>query len=106
MRFVVSRTSYSNDPRPCPEAVEVDGVYVEERCVSSPEQLHPRLRAKWPERGLNHRVEGGHIKRDIPITQWVVQLDSLEDLVAFISRHGKVVITESFELEIYDGYRE
>jgi hypothetical protein len=34
-----------------------------------------------------------------------INLDSLEDLMAFAAKHGKIIVSEE-GIEIYDGYRE
>ena len=42
----------------------------------------------------------------VPIgDKWYVDINSLEDLMAFIGRHGKVVVRSNW-IEIYDDYRE
>lgn len=47
---------------------------------------------------------------------WYVELATLDDLLAFIKKHGDIVVSEAtdsylppdmiFWIEIYDGYRE
>ena len=36
---------------------------------------------------------------------WAVEIDSIEMLMAFIAKYGKVVVGSNW-IEIYDGYRE
>ena len=36
---------------------------------------------------------------------WAVEIDSIEGLMAFIAKYGKVVVGSNW-IEIYDGYRE
>lgn len=42
--------------------------------------------------------------------RWIVEIDSLDTLMAFIGRHGKIIVSADRdpnpEIEIYDGWRE
>ncbi len=44
------------------------------------------------------------------VTKWYVEIGSLEELIAFIRRHGRIVLTPVEQgpdhIEIYDDYRE
>jgi len=88
MRFVVERTSMSWNQKPCDEAVP--GTF-NEFC--------------GPARDLKSQQEERQ--------GWFVDLDTQADLIAFIKRHGSVVIMEHLfsvddlmVIEVYDAYRE
>lgn len=42
------------------------------------------------------------VKKD---SDWVVQINTLEDLVNFSHKYGQLILNEDF-IEIYDDYRE
>lgn len=52
--------------------------------------------------------------RDNPMDAWVVEVESLEDLIVLVEEHGDIIVSRSkmgyddpeYDLEIYDGYRE
>jgi len=115
MRFLVERTSEWNDEShpPCPEATLRDYIYIDERTKDDPAKIHvfERNPQKWYAEGQNHRVEAGHIKRDFLKTAWFVDIESLEELLDFVARYGKLIVAEAnfadeLYLEIYDAYRE
>lgn len=111
MEFLVSRTSGGVEA--------IDGVYekecirVDERTVNDPKKLPVGLdRNLWYERGTNHRVEDGHIKRDFSTKEWFIDLPDLDALIGFTEKYGEVIIgvwyqnTSIKHLEVYDDYRE
>jgi hypothetical protein len=112
MKFRIKRTS--TDKKPCSRAKKENCIYVDERDVSSPELLkYDNAVESWYSSGKNHRVENGHIKRDIYTTAWFIEINTLEDLLKFIKKHGNCIITQSDwlikscpSIEIYDTYRE
>lgn len=90
------------------------------RTSESPEE-HDRIMAErfgtlgpppWLSEGTEHCVrEGGGIaRRRKDRDGWSVEFASLDDLMAFVARHGDVVIQRPFRslprIEIYDDYRE
>lgn len=113
MRFLVKRTSSSDESKPCPGATPGEYVYIDERVVDDPKKI-PGEGAKWYERGENHRVEDGHIKRDFPgEAGWFLELSTLEDLIALQAQVGEELVIGPatlnpgiMEIEIYDTYRE
>lgn len=113
--FIVTRTSegfisLDDDPRssaPCPEAFKATVRVVDRRSVDHPSKLTMGEKT-WYERGTNHRIENGHIYRDLGIESvWVV---AVSDIVAFVDKHGDVIVSRNNNgfatLEIYDTYRE
>jgi len=112
MKFTVHRTSeYREDIQPCKEAYQVDSVRVDERTVNDPAKLPDGK--EWYTKGTNHRVSKGHIFRDFPTRVWVVDIDTLEELVKFTRKYGELVLGDNswrcrkfLSLEIYDDYRE
>ena len=43
---------------------------------------------------------------DVPTIDWFVNIDTLEELVAFAKEHGPELVFEDGRIEIYDTYRE
>jgi len=114
-QFIVTRTSiWSKDVQPCNEAKQIEVVRVDRRSAGDPKEIpyYKGTSGWWYSRGSNHRVDQhGYICRDMGTELiWVVQLDTLDDLLAFTARYGPCIVKENldgnFELEIYDGYRE
>lgn len=83
---------------------------IDERTVDSPAKIGSHGEPTWYELGRNHRVENGHIMRDFDDTAWFIEMNSLDDLIAFHKAHGDLVISDGFtritRIEIYDDYRE
>lgn len=96
--------------KPCKGAIRVDAVYVDERETSDPKKI-PAFNGTdgdWYTEGTNHRVERGHIKRDLDREKvWAVKV---KDIAAFVAKHGQCVVSINNEgwltIEIYDDYRE
>lgn len=114
MKFEITRTSMYRGEQPVPEARKELLPLVDSRCFSE-EAFNKTFREKWRDQGANHRVEGDCIARDMdPEPGWVVEIDTLEQLIEFVDRVGhEVVISTGFsrpkgyyEIEIYDDYRE
>ncbi len=58
-------------------------------------------------------MENGHIVRDVDTNAWFIEINTLEDLLKSIKKHGSCVVSESDwlikscpSIEIYDTYRE
>ena len=116
MLFTISRTS-GWDKKPCDEAFEKDISYIHVRTFGSFEEFDERfgtLEGKWLSKGRDHCVnEDGHIQRvEEREGKFVIELNSLEDLMAFYKKHGNIVLEDSSykdvaaHIEIYDDYRE
>lgn len=115
MKFLVTRTSqWGDDVSPCPEARQETYTRIDERTTNDPAKVGAHLGEVdwWYGAGRNHRVERGCIKRDIDDTGWFVELSTLDELMAFVARHGELVIgpyyanPDIIRIEIYDSYRE
>ncbi len=114
MKFVIRRTS-RNLPvngTPCAGAVAENYIYIEslEKSRWIPSYWESD---NWLQRGKNHRVEGGIAKRDLDETRYIIEINSIEDLIELAKEHGELVIGIGAEsdpamayIEIYDGYRE
>jgi hypothetical protein len=119
MKYHVTRTSDWSDNKPCEEAFEDDYIRVDERNTDSPYKI-PCYANKskefvdkdWYGEGKNHRVKNGRIQRDFDDRGWFVNINSLEELNAFCTKYGDVIIQDFYhnddikELEIYDDDRE
>ena len=106
----VCRTSaQSEDNKPCDEAYLEPYVYVDRRIADDPAKL-PFGAADWLCAGRNHRVEAGHICRDLDRQRWVVRLADETALLAFVRKYTPVIVTVGANgelcLEIYDDYKE
>lgn len=123
MTFRVKRTSvWDPNTRPCKEAYSKTTSWrLDSRTVDNPKRLtFGTTGATWYDEGWDHRVnEDNHIERKLPNhdTEWFVDIETLEDLVAFSEYYGDIVLTWSWAvtdttprdmrvIEIYDGYRE
>jgi len=114
MRFLVSRTSCWDDRTPpCEEAKRVPYIYIDERNEDDPKKIrgHEGEEDWWYGYGRNHRVEHGHIKRDFEEVDWFIEIDTLEQFMAFSIKYERLVIQPNYyshetNLEIYDDYRE
>lgn len=110
MKYLCTRTSEWNE-QPCDEAVAETYLHRDERTVSDPMD-NSYIGASWYMDGKNHRVENNHIVRDIESEGWFVEINSIEELHAFVKKHGGVIINlenptyNLYSLEIYDDYRE
>ncbi len=108
--FRVSRTTlWSDEIPPCPEAYE--GTYTEHcYCTLPLSQAMKAANTDWFRRLTNHRKAPGGSVADAPDRPcWFVDIPDLDALMAFIDRHGRVVIdhpTDGPTIDIYDGYRE
>ena len=118
MKFIVSRTSiWDNDVSPCEDAKRDSIIRVQTRIFHTPEEFDAKFaktEGRWLSIGTNHRVnKNGHITRDNgTIDVWMVEFNTLEDLVGFCNKYGDVVIDDCIwndaykHIEIYDDYRE
>ena len=112
MKMRITRTSLSwSDEKnpPIEEAIRGKYIYVDERTCDDPSKIHHYKGDTkwWYEEGKNHRVENGHIKRDIEREGWLIVINSLEQLVDLSKKYGELIINaDENEIEIYDDYRE
>lgn len=115
MKFIISRTSEWGDSSPCEEAKkEIVWVTEESPCLSPNEYDRYGSSYPWLSVGKNHRVSpDGHIRRDVPRAEWVVNVDSIEDLMELSKKYGELIVSNKLSkkelapnIEIYDAYRE
>lgn len=100
-------TASNRDEKPCEKAIMKKGYIVDERIVDSPEKLGLRSeRENWYDRGINHRVENGHIKRDLEIEDWYIEINYLHDLMELIEDCGYRLVIGNESIIIYDDYLE
>lgn len=118
--FLVKRTSSWDYVRPCDEAMEITVQMVEAWPRKWFDHREEEIREQWLQKGTNHREDGEYCKRDMGIeTRYAIELNSIEELQAFILRYNEEVIVsrhtadtgfpypeEHWYIEIYDGYRE
>ena len=100
MKFIAGRTTVSlrESNKPCDEAVEEELTPLDYRTVKTLEDAKKKVWYKdWLEGGLNHREEQGMVvcDRKAKEKQWVVDIDSLEELTAFQGKYGEILISDS-----------
>jgi len=111
MKFKVSRTS-TYDGQPCDEAYQSYIEYWHIRsCTES--EFNERFSARegmWMAKGKNHHItKEGYISRQEEDRRvWCVDLNGLDDVLAFAEKYGSIIIGTGVipEVEIYDDYRE
>ena len=116
MKFIVKRASQWGDAKPCDEVNNEAIIYVDTRCLFSPEEYNERHigERKWLEAGSNHRYNSkGYIQRDRgTVDVWIIEINTLDELINFINKYGPIVIrdyngNENYkEILIYDDYIE
>ena len=120
MKFIIDRASeYDIEVMPHKLAHKEEVKYVEKYCFKNFDDYNHSnnvLFCKKPafeQVGFDHKVlpYGGGICRTVLRTEWVIEFDTLEDLIKFIEENDDVVIYrkggyEYNRLTIYDGYIE
>lgn len=111
MKFLVNQTTGAEPP--CENAKEEPYTRIDVRTVSDPSLLGSEwARNDWYKRGTNHRTEDDLIKRDFDACGWMIELSTLEDIMAFIAKNGRIIMSPSddnpslSQIEIYNDYRE
>ena len=116
MKFLVTRTSvfgFSEKSKPCKDAIIKCYTAVDERNIDDP-MKNPFIGENWYKNGTRHRVENGHIKRNLKEKGWFIEINNLEELVEFQKEYGQIIIREAtfpildgtLQIEIYDSWRE
>lgn len=100
MKFIISRKriSVTESKKTCDEALEENLTPLDYRTVKTIEESKGKIWYKeWLEGGENHREEEGIVVCDKKekSRQWVVELNNLEELIAFQSKYGEIVISDS-----------
>lgn len=114
MKFIVERTSTWGNGKPCALVKKETLLCIDERVVNDPLKITSMGTSDgwWYNKGKNHRVEHGHIKRDFDWDVWTIELNTLEELLQFRKDYGRIVIEPHpfnpgyLRLEIYDDWRE
>lgn len=108
-RFLITRTRNWSDEKPCEEAVRQSYTHTEEWFLFRANK-YPN---EWQQTGTNHRTEGDMAVKEVADSDWFVEIDTLEALLAFRQKHGPIILDEREDrlsplptIEIYDGYRE
>lgn len=100
MKFIVSRKRISviENKRPCDEAAEESLTPLDYRLVKTLEDAQGKIWYRdWFESGENHREEGGMVvcEKKEKIKRWVIDMKTLEELIAFQGKYGEIVISDS-----------
>jgi hypothetical protein len=107
MEYEVTRTSCLFG-KPCTEAFSKRlPQYVQIKNIYSYNEIADRYNTpRWEDEGTEHSYSDGYYKRREQDEEvWFVEINSLEELKAFVSKYERVIIT-GLTLEIYDDYRE
>lgn len=118
MEYKISRTS-SWSGAPHKDAYQREYIYVDARTTDDPKKIPANCGTDgdWYQKGTNHRVENGRIKRDIhKESGWFIQINDLHKFLENLHKDEKATeIILSIEedinppmlgIEIYDDYRE
>ncbi|RMG03876.1 MAG: hypothetical protein D6726_04590 [Nitrospirae bacterium] len=100
MKFVVSRQTsrVGANGKPCEEAREEELTPLDYRMVSTLEEAKKKVWYKdWLEGGTGHREENGMVvcEKKEKVKRWVVEINSLEELISFQAKHGTITLTDS-----------
>ena len=100
MKFIVStkKVPLTESKKPCDEAREIEVTQLDFRDVKTLEDAKAKIWYKdWMAGGTNHREENGMVVCDkkIKVKQWVIDINTLEELISFQSRHGDIIISDS-----------
>ncbi len=117
MKFTISRASGTDAVPPIPEARREIVTTWDFRGFHTPEEHDKRTpwATPWLERGTEHGTWAGGIKRRLDDREvWVVEFNTLEEVVALVQREGDIIFREGFDsfevgplaIIIYDDYIE
>lgn len=114
MEYRIKRTSlWGNEHQPHPKAYPKKYLRVDERTVASPDDLRDGWCKKdWFARGINHRIENGHICRDFEEDGWFIEIENLNYFLMTLKSEfnvDEIVLSSDYGhlcVEIYDAYRE
>lgn len=115
MKYIVERAStfFHEEKQPCKEAHLEQILHTDERTIDDP-MKNPHIGKSWYEEEdyFNHRVENGHIKRDYWRNEWVIEINTLEELMQFINSYGNIIVEKKDysapmpKIVIYDSWVE
>ena len=100
MKFIISKKimSVTMNKQVCDEAVLEELTPLDYRKVQSIEEAKKKIWYKdWIADGVNHREEDGMVvcEKKNKSSKWVVELGSLEELLAFQGKYGSINISNS-----------
>jgi hypothetical protein len=100
MKFIVSRkrVSVTENRQICEEAFQEALTPLDYRNVESLEKARDKIWYKdWIADGVNHREENGMVvcEKKEKSRQWVIKLDSLEELLEFQGKYGSILLSDS-----------
>jgi len=100
MKFIISkrRVSVTENRQICDEAVQADLTPLDYRSIGSLEEAKKKIWYKdWINDGENHREEEGMVvcEKKEKSRQWVVEIGTLEELLAFQGKYGSINIADS-----------
>lgn len=100
MKFIINRKTMSvtENRQVCDEAVQDKLTPLDYRNVGSMEEAQKKVWYKdWLADGINHREENGMMvcEKKEKSSQWIVEIGSLEELLAFQNKYGAITIANS-----------
>ena len=105
MHYFIERASQlTSKERPCEEAFLTKYIYKDIRLCKDQNMIYDSNGLSWFDRGINHRIEDDCIVRDIEKEDWVININSLEDLQVFIAKYACDLIVNNVSITIYDDY--
>lgn len=114
MIYVLRRTSVFDD-KPCDEAIKRSFENWSSRSCTEEyfNQCFSASEGLWRSKGKNHSlIDGGITRQNDNVEKWSIEINTLEELTAFIDKYGSIVIRADWDdpnakmIEIYDDYRE
>lgn len=117
MKFQIALTSAgstNHNQQPYPLAFQEE-VTIEEkfqRYPLLPQSAQDANEDRFRSVGFNHRVsENGDLLRNMKVTRWFIEINSLDELVALAKEAEKEnpergIVFDGETIEIYDSYRE
>lgn len=112
MIFRITKSSSYRDEKtspPCDSAHWGEYIHVDERTTNDPARIPFRNGETRFTSGVNHRTVNDHIMRDFIHEGWLIEINTLDELVALYKELGEELIIsangDTLQLEIYDDYR-
>ncbi len=103
MIFIVMADWNQIDGKPCDEAYRMDIDNWDVRLFSTPEEYDQKFsKQPWYSIGTDHCLWEGKIARKRGRTEeWVIRINTLEDLIAWLKRNPDYYLRAPFNLEPY-----
>jgi hypothetical protein len=81
------------------ECIKVKGIRIDRRFCDEPVKIK-----EWYEEGKNHRVVNGHIERDFDDEFYIIEMNTLEDLMNFQSKYNiNASVSNDKSSHVYNG---